>query len=211
MDCQMPVMDGYSAARAIRDWELDTGTPRTPIIALTAHAFSGEREKVMTAGMDDYLTKPIPARLLETTLARWLVADEVTVPAESASSSASLSPVTQPANDVVERVQLDAEVPRSLKVIELFLRLVPQQIEALLAAARSGDPEELRQTSHKLKGGCASVGARALAELCEDIQHAAEQGDVSDAEARAQQVRALFAPTARELERELAQKRSLSA
>jgi HPt (histidine-containing phosphotransfer) domain-containing protein len=163
----------------------------------------------MSAGMDDYLTKPIPARLLETTLARWLVAEAVVV--ESARSSSSLQPVVQPDNDVAERVQLDASVPRSLKVIELFLRLVPQQIDALLTAAQSGDPEELRQTSHKLKGGCASVGARALAELCEDIQHAAEQGDVSDAAARAEQVRALFGPTARELERELAKKRSLSA
>jgi signal transduction histidine kinase/DNA-binding response OmpR family regulator len=213
MDCQMPIMDGYSAARAIRDWELETGAPRTPIIALTAHAFSGEREKVMTAGMDDYLTKPIPARLLESTLARWLVAEEVTESKDSVAPRAmSTAPSSAlPANDVVERVELDAAVPRSIKVIELFLRLVPQQIDALLAAARTGDPEELRQTSHKLKGGCASVGARALAALCEDIQHAAEQGDVGDAEARAERVRALYGPTARELERELVHKRSIPA
>jgi signal transduction histidine kinase/CheY-like chemotaxis protein len=69
MDCQMPVMDGYAATRAIRAWE--GSDARTPIIALTAHAMAGERDKVISAGMDDYLTKPLRPNTLERMLERY--------------------------------------------------------------------------------------------------------------------------------------------
>jgi CheY-like chemotaxis protein len=209
MDCQMPVMDGYTAARAIRVWERETGRAHTPIVALTAHAFSGEREKVMSAGMDDYLTKPIPARLLETTLARWLAAPTVEQAHElpAAPVSRKITSLPAPMNDVGE-VELDPQVPRSAKVMELFLRLVPVQIQELMASAKARDVAEVRAHSHKLKGSAASIGARAIASLCEAMQHAAEAGDVSEAEAQTALVQALFTRTARELERELERKRA---
>jgi signal transduction histidine kinase/CheY-like chemotaxis protein len=221
MDCQMPVMDGYSAARAIRSWEVDHHKPRTPIIALTAHAFSGEREKVLAAGMDDYLTKPIPVRLLETTLARWIAGTELSSAASGAYPPVSVDGVVQRAeNDAalqdvpsaaLESAELDPEVPRSPRVIELFLRLGPQQIETLKAAARAADREQLRVSSHKLKGSAASLGARALADLCGELQGEAERGEIAHAEQRTQRAQLLFTVTAHELERELLQKRSISA
>jgi CheY-like chemotaxis protein/HPt (histidine-containing phosphotransfer) domain-containing protein len=213
MDCQMPVMDGYSAATAIRAWERENDVPRTPIIALTAHAFSGERDKVLSAGMDDYMTKPVPARQLESVLARWLVSVEV--PTEASPPVVEAMPAElelaarEPENDT-HGADLDPEVPRSAKLIELFLRLVPKQLDDLSAASRQGEPAQLRAVSHKLKGSAASLGARAMARVCENIQHAAESGDVSGAQADSQTVRALFAATAHELQRELTRARSAS-
>ncbi len=72
MDCQMPVKDGYTASREWRQHELDNGLPRLPIIAMTANAMAGDRQKCLDAGMDDYLSKPVDRRLLEATIARWL-------------------------------------------------------------------------------------------------------------------------------------------
>lgn len=72
MDCQMPVMDGYTAARRRRQIEAEAGLPRLPIIAMTANAMIGDREKCLEAGMDDYLTKPLDRSKLNATLAEWL-------------------------------------------------------------------------------------------------------------------------------------------
>ena len=75
MDCQMPEMDGYEAASAIRRWEKDQGvTRRVPIVALTAHAMKGERDRCMEAGMDDYWQKPLDVQLFRSTVVRWVTA-----------------------------------------------------------------------------------------------------------------------------------------
>jgi len=71
MDCQMPAMDGYAASAAIRRWEKESGGSRVPIVALTAHALAGQRERALEAGMDDYLSKPFRASSLEAILRRF--------------------------------------------------------------------------------------------------------------------------------------------
>jgi CheY-like chemotaxis protein len=75
MDCEMPVMDGFAATDLIRTYESRSGLPRTPIIALTANALSGDREHCLQHGMDDYLSKPIELRQLRLLVARWLGGD----------------------------------------------------------------------------------------------------------------------------------------
>ncbi|KFN49221.1 hypothetical protein P873_12255, partial [Arenimonas composti TR7-09 = DSM 18010] len=72
MDCQMPVKDGYTASSEWRQHEARNGLPRLPIIAMTANAMAGDKQKCLDAGMDDYLSKPVDRRLLEATIARWL-------------------------------------------------------------------------------------------------------------------------------------------
>ena len=71
MDCQMPDVDGYTATREIRAWEERTRAPRTPIVAVTAHALAGEEEKVRAAGMDAFLPKPVRLETLRTLLSKW--------------------------------------------------------------------------------------------------------------------------------------------
>jgi CheY-like chemotaxis protein len=78
MDCQMPVMDGYDATRAIRSLEFDLARPRTPVVALTANALSGDRELCLAAGMDDHLGKPFTLDVLRGMVDRWTVGDTAT-------------------------------------------------------------------------------------------------------------------------------------
>jgi CheY-like chemotaxis protein len=77
MDCQMPVMDGYEATEQIRAREVRDGLPHLPIIAMTANAMSGDKERCLIAGMDDYVSKPVMSRQLTEVLQRWLPADHV--------------------------------------------------------------------------------------------------------------------------------------
>ncbi|MFT3924434.1 MAG: response regulator [Myxococcales bacterium] len=214
MDCQMPVMDGYAAARAIRGWEAEHQAPRTPIVALTAHALSGEREKVLAAGMDDYLTKPIPVRSLEATLTRFLSG----VPAPVAPLKEDISAqderrvplVARPENDATSEL-LAPDAPRSTRVIELFLTRVPDQIADLSHAVASTDAGRVRSVAHKLKGSCTSVGAAPMAMLCEQMDHDASSGDLSRASERASKLTTLFSETARLLEQEMQRSKSASA
>ena len=76
MDCQMPVLDGYTAATLIREWERTSGTPRVPIIALTASAFEEDRQKCLASGMDDFLTKPVNVETLKAAIAKWSGAND---------------------------------------------------------------------------------------------------------------------------------------
>jgi len=80
MDCQMPGMDGYEATRRIRSWEeTNSGGRRVPIVAVTAHAMKGDRERCLAAGMDDYMTKPVEAGRLAATIAKWIARDSESV------------------------------------------------------------------------------------------------------------------------------------
>ena len=74
MDCQMPVMDGYKASGAIREWEQEAGVTRIPIVALTANATDGDREKCLAAGMDDYLSKPFSGDQIQEKVEKWVAA-----------------------------------------------------------------------------------------------------------------------------------------
>ena len=92
MDCQMPVKDGYTASREWREHEVRNNLPRLPIIAMTANAMAGDRQKCLDAGMDDYLSKPVDRRLLEATVARWLSQRHAAAPAPAAPAPAAPAP-----------------------------------------------------------------------------------------------------------------------
>jgi CheY-like chemotaxis protein/HPt (histidine-containing phosphotransfer) domain-containing protein len=159
MDCQMPELDGYEATRRLRA----SGSPkaRIPIIAVTAHAVVGERERALAAGMSDYVAKPVTPTALANVLSKWL---------EPGTQEAPPSEVSPPKN-----VQVLTPQNRSQKVIELFLRFAPAQIDSITAAIRSRDDSALRAASHKLKGSCMAIGAIAMARLCAALEPCPER------------------------------------
>ncbi|MBN1609581.1 MAG: response regulator [Polyangiaceae bacterium] len=188
MDCQMPVMDGYTAARAIRDFEGDSR--HTPIIALTAHAMVGERDKVLAAGMDDYLSKPLRTQSLERMLERYVGRAK-----EKEDSVAPETPESVP--------ELDMTVDRSERLSSLFITRVPDNLDELDAAVTAGDAQRVREKAHKLKGSCLALGAGPMAEQAEALQHEAEQGQLEKAAERAGRLRQQYGRVAALLQEEI--------
>lgn len=183
MDCQMPVMDGYTATKEIRRWE--AGRRHVPIIALTAHALPGERDKVRAAGMDDYLSKPLRADSLERMLRRHV----------RRASDSPLSSHVQPtaASAAPPEDDLEAGLPRSPKLTRLFLEQMPGHLSALEEAIALWDLELLRRHAHKVKGGCLALGANNMARVAEALQHAEPGLGLGTLQSHAAALRGLFA------------------
>jgi signal transduction histidine kinase/DNA-binding NarL/FixJ family response regulator len=167
MDCQMPELDGYGAAREVRRRE--TGQRRIPLIAVTAHAFEGERQKALSAGMDDYVTKPISAGVLSEVIEKWWPKSFSREP-ESGERLASIKMVAAEPVAEVEASVLDPTVKRSPAVARVFLKHVPGQIESIGSALRADDIVTLQSAAHKLKGSCLAVGIPKMAQLCAALE-----------------------------------------
>jgi signal transduction histidine kinase/DNA-binding NarL/FixJ family response regulator/HPt (histidine-containing phosphotransfer) domain-containing protein len=167
MDCQMPELDGYGAAREIRRRE--AGTRRIPLIAVTAHAFEGERQKALASGMDDYVTKPISATLLGEVIVRWWP-QPGRYEQESGERGASMKVPAAQVAAKSETSPLDPNVRRSSAVAKVFLKHVPEQIASIERAIRDADAATLRSAAHKLKGSCLAVGVPRMAELCGQLE-----------------------------------------
>ncbi|MEP7050894.1 MAG: response regulator [Pseudomonadota bacterium] len=163
MDCQMPELDGYAAAREIRRREGEGEGARVAIIAVTAHALVGERERAIAAGMDDYVTKPINPKLLHEALERWW--PRASVAPEASLGSTSTPPPPDPAQS-----PLDPNVSRSQGVVRVFLHHVPAQITSIANAVDSGDADALRAAAHKLRGSCLSLGVPRMSQLCAGLE-----------------------------------------
>jgi CheY-like chemotaxis protein len=160
-------MDGYAATHAIREWE-DIVQRHTTIVALTAHALSGERERVLAAGMDDYLTKPVRASSLDKMIQRYANAKPI---AESIEVAAAAS---------VDNI-LAPDISRSKRLVELFTRNVPIQIDDIERSLSTGNAADVRAHAHKTKGSCLAFGASGMAKISERLQILAETSHLDDA------------------------------
>ena len=182
MDVQMPVMDGYDATRAIRAGEADE---RLPIIAMTAAAVEGERERCLAAGMDDFLTKPVDTRALAAVLERWVGAGSparrtlrgVSANGDSAPHS---SPDLFPGLEL-ERLEelrdLDPDSTAYLdRAIGNFVRNTPDTLAAIRQAVTDGDAAALKQVSHKLAGGALNLGVTPAGRTAQQIELVADTG-----------------------------------
>lgn len=188
MDCQMPVLDGYSATRRLRELESESGKPRLPVIAMTAHAMAGDRERCLQSGMDDYISKPLDRHLLEETLARWLqhvsTAPPATVAPATPISPTPAAPMTAtpPADtlDTSTLVDLEDIMGDELQtLIDEYLRDGDARIANLQAAAARGDVAEVGKLSHSLKSASANLGAKPLAERARMVEEAARSGTLT--------------------------------
>ncbi|AMK78836.1 hybrid sensor histidine kinase/response regulator [Methylomonas denitrificans] len=171
MDCMMPAMDGYTATQYIRDLERSRNLTRTPIIALTANAMEGDRERCLLAGMDDYLSKPFLQKTLQDKI-QALVAPLPTTAVNSA------TPEIKPINATLDPSSLNTlrEIGGSAlvdDVLALFRTNAEQHIATLRAGLQNRNTEAVRHAAHSLKSAAANIGALKLAELARLLENAA--------------------------------------
>ena len=176
MDCQMPIMDGFAAASEIRRREGDQR--RTRIVALTANAMSGDRERCLAAGMDDYVSKPIRTADLEAALKR---SDQRAVAAPPARQDLSTVEVD---NDALAALVTATDRETLRAVVEMLKEDVPRSLSDLRAALASADAVALSRTAHRLKGSSGTLGLRRVQALCQGLEEDARAKRLSEAGAR---------------------------
>jgi CheY-like chemotaxis protein len=178
MDVQMPEMDGLEATRFIRREEMAFRRSRTPIIAMTAHAMTGDRERCLAAGMDDYVMKPIRADLLFRAL------EDVPL------STAERGGIDAPGDSLIDlsaaRAAVNDDPVLLSQVAEAFLDEGPALLEQLQSAFKRGEWKDARRLAHTLKGSLLTFGARTVAEAAQALESSAKaETPVSDAAALA--------------------------
>ncbi len=197
MDCQMPEMDGYEATRTIRarHWT----AAKIPIIALTAHAIEGEREKCLNAGMDDYISKPVQRDVLESKLEKWLTiasdnketADDYEVVEASAAKNIetvrfesdvqNIAPVFDAVNlDTLNDIT-DNDIEMRREVVEMYLAQTTTQLEEIELAIKGEDAKALSNLAHKSVGGSAMCGMTALVEPMRKLEKLGLDGKTDEA------------------------------
>jgi PAS domain S-box-containing protein len=175
MDCQMPELDGYETTRRMR--ARSGGQWRVPVIALTAHAMKGDREKCLDAGMDDYIAKPFRVETLRQVLSRWLP-----------QGGAPEGPDGAVVPPVAERRPVNAEALESLRALgrtagrDMLRELVDTfrsqpHLTALREALDNRDRQALERRAHSLKGSSGMLGALHLAELCAELERSARDSE----------------------------------
>ncbi|MBB5021505.1 ATP-binding protein [Desulfurispira natronophila] len=168
MDCQMPVMDGYQATAAIREWERKNQKEPTPIIALTANALEQDQERCLEAGIDTYLTKPVPPETLHALIQGHLSKEE-----QQAHPVARLEPEVADIKSVLQRLGDDREM---LAIIaSSFLEEYPQVLLNIASAVERQSYRELAELAHMLKGMLMNFSAYSAIESCKELERSARQ------------------------------------
>ena len=186
MDCLMPRMDGYETTRRIRAME---GAMRdVPIVAVTANAMKGDREKCLEAGMNDYIAKPVSRSALAKMLEKWLPLLEsacpmqsVEIPEEAPVCDESATPEGIVWDRSVLLHRLDGDEDLTEEIAAEFLEDIPDEFGALAASLASGDLASAGRHAHTVKGTSASVGGEALRAVAFETEKAAKAGDAEAA------------------------------
>ncbi len=172
MDIQMPEMDGFEATHAIR--ALPKGKD-LPIVGLTAHALSGERERCLSHGMTDYLAKPFKAHEL------FALVEGTAEPKRPAPQPLTTAPPVDLEGFRATLREAGAE-SALYSIIDTFVRQAPDRLAALAGAVASGTGTEIAKAAHVYRGAAATIGARELAELLERVETTARAGDIEQAQ-----------------------------
>ncbi len=201
MDIQMPVMDGLEATRAIRQQEKYADLP---IIAMTAHAMTGDREMCLDSGMSDYITKPINQELMYGIISSWLGhGSSRNGDYHAATTSGALDRKNQPAAKTGEPGKSPIDMKKALALVsgdrgfleELlrdYLEDIPQRLENLEQAIADSDADTVRRTAHSIKGASTSLGTETLGELAKLLENNAASGNLVEAQELHQQIVASF-------------------
>jgi HPt (histidine-containing phosphotransfer) domain-containing protein len=192
MDVNMPVSDGIESTAMIREYEKEHGIPPVLVIALTAMAMKGDREKIIQAGMTDYLAKPIDIQKLQYALEKFLPRRE-----SSASQAESTQKLHTQQN---EKFYSFEEVSRHIGISAAALKAIVHEfladsdtyIQNLHSALAASDEKALAQAAHKLKGAAANLHFAAIAELANKIETEAKSGTIPDAKNDIEKIKHLF-------------------
>lgn len=186
MDVQMPVMDGFEAIRSIRAKEQTSGA-HIPIVALTAHAMKGDREKCIAVGADDYVSKPIRTADLLAAMDR-ARALKVSAPATNSPSPeppAAVSATADPAprvfdiKEALDRVEGDRDLLE--EIVRIFTGECSSNMDAIRRALSAGDAPLLERLAHTIKGASANLSASAVSTAALKVEKLAAAGDLADA------------------------------
>jgi PAS domain S-box-containing protein len=196
MDCQLPKRDGFATTRDWRAYEQEHGLPRQPIIALTANAVQGDRERCLAAGMDDYLTKPIDPNALITAISRMLrtrpmdtgAPREETTPAETMATPTPFSPIDW--TSLVGRCL--GNVGLAQATVERFVTRAPEVLQRTREAIAANDRTQTRLLLHHLRGMASNVSADEIAQAAGMLEGCAAGGDQAELAAGVEAMSALM-------------------
>ncbi len=218
MDVEMPQMDGLEATRGIRRQEMEMqDARRVPIVAMTAHALQGSQEACLTAGMDDFVSKPVRLTVLVDVLARWLPPEDAENDAQNrleTDSPTALAPQAEPytepeATPVPESTEFDpahllAAVGNDWEllreILTVFLDDVPRRLELLKASLTRADMDNFRLQAHAIKGAAGNIGAHPLYALTSEMEQKALNQNSDGLEELLEQTEALFDTLKRDTE-----------
>ncbi|MDZ4865137.1 MAG: response regulator, partial [Gemmatimonadota bacterium] len=194
MDCQMPEMDGYQAVAEIR--KIEGTTRHTPIIAMTANAMAGDRERCLLAGMDDYVAKPVRGAELIAALDRWLEAMDDATPGTTPEAATRAAPEDVVADEgiddsiLAEIAEFSGEGGAALvqELVRLFFGEAATRMKTMREGVTLADPGRLARAAHAMKGGGGNLGAVRLAGYCERLERLGRQGSTEGAAALVEQV-----------------------
>lgn len=173
MDCQMPEMDGFEASGRIRAHEKKYDLERTPIVAFTANAMEGDRERCLDAGMDDYMAKPVKEEVMEAILSKWL--------ADKVSGTQPETPVSVIDQDVLESLKQLTD-GQHIDIIESYLEFARDAIAQIGKAVAEQDVNTVRNQAHALKASSKQLGAMQLGDLASELEMRGLSGDLGDVE-----------------------------
>ncbi|MDP3300512.1 MAG: ATP-binding protein [Sulfuricurvum sp.] len=185
MDCQMPEMDGYDATHAIRVGKAGEENKQLPIIAMTANAMQGDREKCTLAGMDDYIAKPINLSVLKSALIKWILKGEKPVQSNHKQAvikkAVSADLALWDEADALHRLGNNGVLLN--KIIKSFMNDGPNALSALVKSLKENNSHDAQLHAHSLKGAAGNVGALKLQEIARQLEEAAKDENFSEIEA----------------------------
>ncbi len=187
MDCQMPVMDGFEATAIIRKAEQGDGA-HIPIIAMTANAMQGDRERCLAAGMDDYVSKPVSPEKLASALSNWVnkpvAVEPPPAPKHTHGQLIDLARITDFIGDEPELIA---------DLLDVFLNSTTILLDKLRAAVERGDAPESKGLAHQAKGACANLGVDTMAEIAAELEKTAAAQDWPRSRELCKELDAIFA------------------